>query len=291
VAKLVASDGDYGDSFGYAVAVDGDTAVIGAAYDADNGIGSGSAYIYEMLETAPAPDIKANDSDGPITISTLDSLSVAVTMQAGDFSSTNCDWWCAAQTPWGWYCYDYESNQWIEGLQVTYMGPCANLPTTEILNMTLPQGAFTFYFGVDDIMNGNVDGNLFYDSVNVTVNAGSAPPTRGEWSGIAGFGEIGFVVNAAGNGIEEVTITFKDYLCGAVISNGIQNFFFNPPIPIDNGYIAFDLDLDPPPVDKTLTIEGIFNNIGTSISGNYEADFYDTICTGTFSATPVSLGN
>ena len=122
-----------------------------------------------MYNDKPAPDIKANGSDGPITVSTLDALSVEVAMQANHLSSINCDWWCAAQTPWGWYCYDYDANQWIEGLQVTYMGTCSDLTSTEVLNMRLPAGDYTFYFGVDDNMNGTVDGNLYYDSINVTV--------------------------------------------------------------------------------------------------------------------------
>jgi hypothetical protein len=117
----------------------------------------------------PTPDIKANTLDGPITISTLDTLSVTVALQAGNFSSINCDWWCAAQTPWDWYSYDYDSDGWIKGLQVTYMGPCANLTSTEVLNMKMPVGDYIFYFGVDDNLTGTVDGKLYYDRVDVTV--------------------------------------------------------------------------------------------------------------------------
>ncbi|RZB38448.1 MAG: hypothetical protein SRB2_00196 [Desulfobacteraceae bacterium Eth-SRB2] len=46
VAKLVAADGASGDLFGYSVAVDGDTAVIGAWADVDAGVSSGSAYVF-----------------------------------------------------------------------------------------------------------------------------------------------------------------------------------------------------------------------------------------------------
>ena len=42
VAKLLAADGAAGDIFGYSVAVDGNTAVIGAYGDDDNGSFSGS---------------------------------------------------------------------------------------------------------------------------------------------------------------------------------------------------------------------------------------------------------
>jgi FG-GAP repeat len=44
--KLTASDGAVGDSFGVSVAVDGDTAVVGAHLDDDAGLRSGSAYVF-----------------------------------------------------------------------------------------------------------------------------------------------------------------------------------------------------------------------------------------------------
>jgi FG-GAP repeat len=47
VAKLMAHDGEMGDSFGNSVAISGDTAIVGAWFDDDNGEDSGSAYIFE----------------------------------------------------------------------------------------------------------------------------------------------------------------------------------------------------------------------------------------------------
>jgi len=47
VAKLLASDGSAGDWFGWSVAISGNTVAIGAHFDDDNGIDSGSAYIFE----------------------------------------------------------------------------------------------------------------------------------------------------------------------------------------------------------------------------------------------------
>ena len=44
--KLTAADGAAGDRFGWSVAVDGDTAVIGADEDDDKGADSGSAYVF-----------------------------------------------------------------------------------------------------------------------------------------------------------------------------------------------------------------------------------------------------
>jgi hypothetical protein len=169
-AKLLANDGAAYDDFGYSVAIDQDTVVAGAHLDDDNGNSSGSAYVFtDSGGHEPIPDIKANGSDGSITISTLDTLSVTVALQAGDLSSTNCDWWCVAQTPWDWYFYDYVTDQWLEGFRVTYGGPCEDLGPFEVLKTALPEGAYTFYFGVDDRMNGSFDGNQYYDSVDVTV--------------------------------------------------------------------------------------------------------------------------
>jgi len=46
-AKLVPDDGAEQDFFGYSVALSGGVAVVGAVYDCDHGIASGSAYVFE----------------------------------------------------------------------------------------------------------------------------------------------------------------------------------------------------------------------------------------------------
>jgi hypothetical protein len=64
-AKLVASDGAAGDLFsGYAVSLDGDTAVIGAYQDDDNGANSGSAYVFTRTGTTWTQQAKLVASDG-----------------------------------------------------------------------------------------------------------------------------------------------------------------------------------------------------------------------------------
>ena len=50
VIKLLASDGATGDNFGSSVAISGDTVVVGAHRADDNGIDSGSAYLFERNE-------------------------------------------------------------------------------------------------------------------------------------------------------------------------------------------------------------------------------------------------
>ena len=62
--KLTASDGATGDRFGYSVSIDGDTAVIGARYDDDNGSNSGSAYVYVRTNGVWSELQKLTASDG-----------------------------------------------------------------------------------------------------------------------------------------------------------------------------------------------------------------------------------
>jgi hypothetical protein len=68
-AKLLASEGGAGDQFGCAVALSGDTALIGADYDNDWGDATGSAYVFERTGTSWAQQQKTLASDaGPACI-------------------------------------------------------------------------------------------------------------------------------------------------------------------------------------------------------------------------------
>ena len=69
--KLTASDAAAGDSFGFALALDGDTALVGAFRNSDVGFGSGSAYVFERgaggfteNQKITAADAAAGDSFG-----------------------------------------------------------------------------------------------------------------------------------------------------------------------------------------------------------------------------------
>ena len=63
-AKLTAGDGATGDLFGLSVAVSGDTAVVGAVWDDDNGGNSGSAYVFVRSGSVWSEQAKLTPSDG-----------------------------------------------------------------------------------------------------------------------------------------------------------------------------------------------------------------------------------
>lgn len=65
--KLLASDGDLDDFFGYSVSISGDLTIIGASQENDYGFGSGSVYIYRYYPQGPGhwvEEAKLRASDG-----------------------------------------------------------------------------------------------------------------------------------------------------------------------------------------------------------------------------------
>jgi len=63
-AKLTASDGVSGDAFGFSVSISGDTALVGAVGDDDDGSSSGSAYVFRYNGSNWVEEPKFTASDG-----------------------------------------------------------------------------------------------------------------------------------------------------------------------------------------------------------------------------------
>ena len=64
LAKLVPSDGQAGDKFGYSVAIGSGRIVVGAYLDGDNGSYSGSAYIYDLNGTQLTKFTSSDNAQG-----------------------------------------------------------------------------------------------------------------------------------------------------------------------------------------------------------------------------------
>jgi hypothetical protein len=124
-------------------------------------------------------DIKANDSDGPVTVTTTTPLSVTITMNA-TMAFTNVDWWILANlggSPAGWYYYDFSQGLWMAGVNVAVQGSVSDFGPIEVFNVpgmfsSLSPGQITFYFGFDNFRNGTIDtgaNQIFFDSVEVNI--------------------------------------------------------------------------------------------------------------------------
>ena len=148
---------------------DGGYVTVGSTYS----FGHGGEDVYLVKLTAsgePYPDIKANNFDGPVTISQGDNLKITVALTSNEYDGDKADWWIKADSPLGFYWYKHP-KQWIQSLTPirAYGGSLFNLSPCSILNIsTLPVGPYDFEFSVDDNQDGQFDGT-FSDSVLVTI--------------------------------------------------------------------------------------------------------------------------
>ena len=111
--------------------------------------------------------IKANGSDGPITIRTTDVLTVTVSLNPGNYDGEIANWYVVASTPnpAGWFHYDHASRSWKRGFGLTHRGPLFDFPPGTVLERSgLPVGYYTFFFFI-----GMDKGQLYSDSVKVEI--------------------------------------------------------------------------------------------------------------------------
>jgi len=117
----------------------------------------GGVFVYREAGTATTCDI------------TFDHNSCKISLDPGDRAGQNADWWLGVDTPAGWYYYDIYQGAWMPGFSfLVYQGPLFDLPPSELPAFSnMPMGTCTFYFAVDTTMNGQLDGNIYYDTVVV----------------------------------------------------------------------------------------------------------------------------
>jgi hypothetical protein len=173
---------DYEDGSGIAVDASGNAYVTGVTDSPDfplvkpidSTLGEVDAFVVK-ISGGPSvgeilSDIKTNAADGPVTLSPQDRLSITITLD-NKGNTDNADWWLAVTTPFGLYFYTFTGR--TQTAQPAYQGPLFPLTSFEVLNMpasVLPAGTYTFYFGVDTVMDGNITmGNMYYDFVQVDV--------------------------------------------------------------------------------------------------------------------------
>ena len=110
LAKLLPDDGVAGDFFGRSVAISGATVIVGAPFDDDNGVWSGSAYLFD----AAAPGTCPGDVNDDGVVNHHDLVEVVHNLGACD-DPDNCPW-------------DVNGDGVVDGADVaevaTHFGPC-----------------------------------------------------------------------------------------------------------------------------------------------------------------------
>ena len=109
-SKITASDGAIDDRFGRSVSIQGDAAVVGAIWDDDNGIDSGSAYVFRFDGTTWNQEAKIIASDG----ATLDKFGWSVSMSQDELI-VGAKWNDALGLDSGAaYIYRYDGTTWAQ---------------------------------------------------------------------------------------------------------------------------------------------------------------------------------
>lgn len=116
----------------------------------------------------PRLAITANYQGGTVRIIPGMSVSIAVSLSPGNLGGQDAEWWICAFTAFGWYSYVY-STGWEPGIVRAMATPLVGFPSTQVLDITLPAGEYTFFFAVDDNADGLPDGT-WLDSVTVYVS-------------------------------------------------------------------------------------------------------------------------
>ncbi|MFH0997297.1 MAG: serine hydrolase [Pseudomonadota bacterium] len=135
-----------------------------------------ATFAVAATSSLPAPDIKANGQDGPITVTAGTPVSITASLEPGNDSGKLADLWIAASTPGGWYSLN--SNGWTLGLNLLAQSPLVNISPVDIYSGALPVGDYAFYFLVDMNPDGIVDSPFYYDFVQVHVVPDPQVPAR-----------------------------------------------------------------------------------------------------------------
>lgn len=114
-AKLLAADGAFADWFGYSVAIDGDTALVGAHQDDDNGPHSGSAYVFHWNGSAWVQQAKLLPLDG----AAIDNFGISVaidgdTALVGAFLDDD-----NSQASGSAYVFHWNGSAWVQQAKLT----------------------------------------------------------------------------------------------------------------------------------------------------------------------------
>ncbi len=118
-----------------------------------NGLINGEIHAFMLSPIlAVQPDIKANGSDTPVTVSKSEVVSITLGLDPSSNAGLNADWWVAVHTPFGypedWYSYVY-STGWMTGINLCIRAPLFELHEFEAFNANLPTGKYIFYFAIN----------------------------------------------------------------------------------------------------------------------------------------------
>lgn len=159
------------------VAPTGTHTLVAVALDNLGQASTSSVVTVTVRPVGPVVDIKVNGSDGPVTVTTSQTVSATIHLNVGRYGGRTVEWYVLAhdvtRNVWFQYVAPFNTTSWRSpwtggtSLQV----PLFNVPSYEVLHLNgMAAGQYEFYFGIDLNRNGMIDlDTLYFDSVSVTV--------------------------------------------------------------------------------------------------------------------------
>lgn len=111
-------------------------------------------------------DISVNGSDGPVTVLQGDNVNVQVSLAAGILTGEAAELWVKV------FVHDAASGIFTPINLFEQQTPLTDIAPVTLINSTLSEGIYIFYFGADLVQNGQMDmESMYYDAVVVHVRA------------------------------------------------------------------------------------------------------------------------
>ncbi len=107
----------------------------------------------------PSVNITCNGEDAGVQIPQADNVSLDISIAAGNQFGVNHDHWVVVNTSFGWFSYQvggYWANNGAFPYQAAFTGPIFDVETANVLNQTLPIGAYNAYLAVESPANGSL---------------------------------------------------------------------------------------------------------------------------------------
>ena len=115
--------------------------------------------------------ITANNTEDSLSIDEGTDVTVAISLYHSEPPDLNVDYWALIQADGGFYHLNLSTGYWDAGIETTYQGPIINLSEYPIFQGHLPAGEYIGYFGVDTVMNGQLDmEDIQYDRIGIAVS-------------------------------------------------------------------------------------------------------------------------
>jgi hypothetical protein len=114
------------------------------------------------------PDIRIDGQDGPLNISSSQSIALTIHLDPMSQAGANHDWWIVAEKAGGaTFSWVYSIPwHWTPGVQRAHAGPLFSLATYPVHNGTIPVGTWRITFALDTLNNSYEQTHR--DSIDVT---------------------------------------------------------------------------------------------------------------------------